>query len=244
MPVALVTGASRGIGAAIATALARDGFDVAVGFGSDAEGAARTVAAVTALGRAAVALQADVADEQQAGGLVDAAEEQLGPLDAVVLNAGITRDGLFLRMSAEDWCAVIDTNLSGAFFVSRAAVRGMMRRRSGSIVAVSSVVGLIGNPGQANYAAAKAGMIGMAKSMAHEVASRGITVNCIAPGFVTSAMTEPLQGDHKAKLLAGIPIGRMGEPAEIAAAAVYLASNEAAYVTGQTMHVNGGMAMI
>ncbi len=243
MPVALVTGASRGIGAAIAEALARDGFDVAVGYGSDADGAQRTVASVTATGRAAVALQADVADEDQAGGLVDAAEAQLGPLDAAVLNAGITRDGLFLRMSADDWRAVIDTNLTGAFFVSRAAVRGMMRRRSGSIVAVSSIVGLIGNPGQANYAAAKAGMIGMVKSLAKEVGPRGIRVNAVAPGYIATDMTSALSDEQRAQVRAGTPLGRLGTPEDVSGVVAFLCSPDAAFITGSVIRVDGGLGI-
>jgi 3-oxoacyl-[acyl-carrier protein] reductase len=176
--------------------------------------------------------------------LAKAAEAALGSLDILVNNAGLTRDGLILRMKDEDWQTVIDVNLSAAFRLSRAAVKGMMKRRFGRIVNITSIVGVTGNPGQVNYAASKAGLIGMTKALAQEVASRGITCNCIAPGFTVSAMTGALNDDQKAKLLAGIPLGRMGEPAEIAAAAVYLASNEAGYVTGQTMHVNGGMAMI
>jgi 3-oxoacyl-[acyl-carrier protein] reductase len=243
MPVALVTGASRGIGAAIAVALARDGFDVAVGYGSDVAGAERTVAAVSAHGRAGVALKADVSDEVEAGALVDAAEAQLGPLDAVVLNAGITRDGLFLRMSADDWRAVIDTNLSGAFYVSRAAVRGMMRRRSGSIVAVSSVVGLIGNPGQANYAAAKAGMIGMVKSLAKEVGARGIRVNAVAPGYIATDMTAGLSDEQRTQVQAGTPLGRLGTPEDVSGVVAFLCSADAAFITGSVIRVDGGLGI-
>jgi len=241
MPVALVTGASRGIGAAIAEALARDGFDIAVGYGSDLTGAERTVAAVAAHGRAAVALQADVSDEDEAAGLVEAAEERLGPLDAVILNAGITRDGLFLRMSAEDWRAVIDTNLTGGFFVSRAALRGMMRRRSGSIVAISSIVGLTGNPGQANYAAAKAGLIGMVKSLAKEVGSRGIRVNAVAPGYIATDMTAELSDSQRGQVQASTPLGRLGTPEDVAGVVAFLCSPDAAFITGSVIRVDGGL---
>jgi len=243
MPVALVTGASRGIGAAIAETLAAAGYDVAVGYGSDAEGAGRTAAAVTALGRRAVALQADVSDETQAAELVEAAETELGPLDAVILNAGITRDGLFVRMSVEDWRAVIDTNLSGAFYVSRAAVRGMLRRRSGSIVAVSSIVGLTGNAGQANYAAAKAGMIGMVKSLAKEVGGRGIRVNAVAPGYITTDMTAELSDDQRDQILANTPLGRLGTPGDVADAVVFLCSDQASFMTGAVLRVDGGLGI-
>lgn len=241
MPVALVTGASRGIGAAIALALARDGFDVAVGYGSDAEGAQRTVAAVAAHGRRAVALQADVSVEDEAVGLVEAAEAELGPLDAVVLNAGITRDGLFMRISAEDWRAVIDTNLTGAFFVSRATVRGMLRRRSGTIVAVSSVVGLIGNPGQANYAAAKAGLIGMVKSLAKEVGPRGIRVNAVAPGYIATDMTAALSDDQREQVRTATPLGRLGTPEDVAGVVAFLCSPDAAFITGSVIRIDGGL---
>jgi 3-oxoacyl-[acyl-carrier protein] reductase len=241
VPVALVTGASRGIGAAIADALARDGFDIAVGYGSDAEGAQRTVTAVAAHGRRAVALQADVSVEDEAVGLVEAAEAELGPLDAVVLNAGITRDGLFMRISAEDWRAVIDTNLTGAFFVSRATVRGMLRRRSGTIVAVSSVVGLIGNPGQANYAAAKAGLIGMVKSLAKEVGPRGIRVNAVAPGYIATDMTAALSDDQREQVRTATPLGRLGTPEDVAGVVAFLCSPDAAFITGSVIRIDGGL---
>jgi 3-oxoacyl-[acyl-carrier protein] reductase len=243
MPVALVTGASRGIGAAIAETLAREGFDVAVGYGSDVDGAARTVAAVTAAGRRAIALQADVSDETEAGELVEAAEAELGPLDAIILNAGITRDGLFMRMSTEDWRAVIDTNLSGAFYVSRAAIRGMMRRKSGSIVALSSIVGITGNAGQANYAAAKAGIIGMVKSLAKEVGSRGIRVNAVAPGYITTDMTAELSDQQREQLLASTPLGRLGTPADVADMVAFLCSERASFITGAVLRVDGGLGI-
>ncbi|HRJ60740.1 MAG TPA: 3-oxoacyl-ACP reductase FabG, partial [Azospirillaceae bacterium] len=196
------------------------------------------------LGERAVVLPANLSDAADTERLAKDAEAALGGLDILVNNAGLTRDQLALRMKDDDWQTVLDVNLTAAFRLSRAALRGMMKRRWGRIVSITSIVGVTGNPGQANYAASKAGMIGMSKALAAEVASRGITVNCVAPGFITSAMTEVLPADQKDKLLSGIPLGRMGDADEIAAAVVYLASKEAAYVTGQTLHVNGGMAMI
>jgi 3-oxoacyl-[acyl-carrier protein] reductase len=243
MPVALVTGASRGIGAACAAALAEAGYDVAVGYASDAEGAARTVAAVEAAGRRAVSHAADVADEDAAAGLVEAAEEALGPLDALVLNAGITRDGLVVRMSSEDWSAVIDINLSGAFFTARPALRGMLRRRTGSIVAVSSIVGLIGNAGQVNYAAAKAGLVGMVRALAREAGGRGVRVNAVAPGYIATEMTAGLSEEQRAGILAATPLGRLGTPEDVAAAVAFLCSDDAAFITGAVLSVDGGLAM-
>ena len=186
----------------------------------------------------------DLADAAAADALIPAVEAKLGSLDIVVNNAGVTRDSLFVRMKDADWESVLEINLTAAFRLSRAALKGMMRRRHGRIINITSVVGVSGNPGQANYAAAKAGMIGMSKSLAAEVATRGITVNCIAPGFIRSPMTDALDQKQRETILASVPIGRLGSAEEIGAAAVYLASSEAAYVTGITLHVNGGMAMI
>ena len=236
---ALVTGASGGIGAATARALAAQG--ARVGLSGTREAALEALAGD--IGDAAV-LPCNLGDSDAADGLVARAEEALGPLDILVSNAGVTRDGLVLRMRDEDWQAVLDINLTAGFRLVRSALRGMVRRRRGRIIAVSSVVGAAGNPGQANYAASKAGLVGMAKAAAAEVAGRGVTVNCIAPGFVDTAMTQALSGKQRAEALARVPAGRFGLPEEVAAAAVFLASGEAAYVTGQTLHVNGGMAMI
>jgi 3-oxoacyl-[acyl-carrier protein] reductase len=243
MPVALVTGASRGIGAACARALAEAGYDVGVGFASDADGATATAAAVEEAGGRAAIHRADVADEDAAGAMVEAVEEALGPLDAVVLNAGITRDGLAVRMGGEDWSAVIDTNLSGAFYTARPALRGLLRRRSGSIVAVSSIVGLIGNAGQANYAASKAGMLGLVRALAREAGGRGVRVNAVAPGYIATDMTSALTDDQRSALLASTPLGRLGEPEDVAAAVVFLCSPEASFITGAVLSVNGGLAM-
>ena len=237
---ALVTGASGGIGGAIAEALHAQGAKVAL------SGTRRQPLDDLAakLGERAIVIPANLSSPEEVEQLAKDAEAQLGSLDILVNNAGLTKDGLVMRMKDEDWQTVIDVNLTAAFRLCRAAVRGMMKRRHGRIVNITSVVGVTGNPGQVNYCASKAGLIGMSKSLAQEVASRGITVNCIAPGFITSAMTEALNDDQKNRILGGIPTGRMGEVGEIAAAAIYLASAEAAYVTGQTLHVNGGMAMI
>lgn len=237
---ALVTGASGGIGGAIARAFHEAGAAVAVsGTRADALGAL-----AEELGEGAHPVPADLADASGAGALAEAAEAALGGIDILVNNAGLTRDGLILRMKDEDWQVVIDVNLTAAFRLSRAVLRGMMRARWGRILSITSVVGATGNPGQANYAASKAGLVGMTKAIAAEVASRGITVNCIAPGFITTAMTEVLDEAQRERLLGAIPQARFGAPADIAAAAVFLASDEAAYVTGQTLHVNGGLAMI
>jgi 3-oxoacyl-[acyl-carrier protein] reductase len=237
---ALVTGASGGIGGAIARALHGQGAAVAL--------AGTRTAALEALahelGERAHVLAADLAAPDAADTLVRDAEAAMGKLDILVNNAGITRDNLALRMKDEDWQAVLDLNLTAAFRLSRAALRGMVRRRHGRIIGIASVVGVTGNPGQANYAAAKAAMIGMTKSLAAEVATRGITINCIAPGIIATAMTDKLNDEQKARILAQIPMARLGVPDDVAPAAIYLASAEAAYVTGQTLHVNGGMAMI
>jgi 3-oxoacyl-[acyl-carrier protein] reductase len=237
---ALVTGASGGIGGAIARALHGQGATVALsGTRRDA-----LTALAGELAQRVHVCPCDLADAAAVEALVPAAEAAMGSLDILVNNAGVTRDNLFLRMKDAEWETVLAIDLTAAFRLSRAAVRRMMRRRFGRIVSISSVVGVTGNAGQGNYAAAKAGLIGMSKALAAEVASRGVTVNCIAPGFITSAMTDVLDDQQRARVLAMVPMGRLGAGADIAAAAVYLASDEAAYVTGQTLHVNGGMAMI
>jgi 3-oxoacyl-[acyl-carrier protein] reductase len=237
---ALVTGASGGIGGAIASALHGAGASVAL---SGTRKEALEALAGT-LGDHAFVTPADLGSAAGADQLVKDAEAALGQIDILVNNAGLTRDGLAMRMKDEDWQTVLDVNLSAAFRLSRAVLRGMMRNRWGRIIAITSIVGVTGNAGQANYAASKAGLIGMSKSLAHEVASRGITVNCIAPGFIETAMTAALNDTQRESLAGAIPAGRFGTVSDIAAGTVYLASDEAAYVTGQTLHINGGMAMI
>ncbi len=237
---ALVTGASGGIGGAIATALHGQGAEVALS--GTRQGALDELAA--ALGDRTHVLACDLSDAEQAAALAGRAEEAMGSLDIVINNAGITQDGLMMRMSDDDWQAVLDLNLSAAFRVTRGALRGMAKRRWGRIISISSVVGEMGNAGQANYAAAKAGLTGMTKSLAREMASRGITANCIAPGFIDTAMTQGLDEGQQQTMLDGIPAGKFGIPNDVAGSAVFLASNEAAYVTGQTLHVNGGMVMV
>ena len=237
---ALVTGASGGIGGAIATALHGAGATVALS--GTREAPLRELA--DKLGERAFVVPANLADAGAVTALPKDAAEAMGSVDILVNNAGITRDNLFMRMSDEEWSQVLDVNLTSVFRLSRGVLRGMMKARWGRIVNITSVVGATGNPGQGNYAAAKAGLVGMSKSLAYEVASRGITVNCVAPGFIETAMTEKLNEDQKGKILGQIPTGRMGSSDEIAAAVLYLASAEAGYVTGATLHVNGGMAMI
>ena len=237
---ALVTGASGGIGGAIARTLHGAGAKVALS--GTREDALRELA--DELGEGAVITPADLSDPDAVAGLVGAAEEALGQVDIVVNNAGLTRDNLAMRMKDEDWEAVIAVNLTASFRIARAALRGMMRRRWGRIINITSVVGTTGNPGQVNYAASKAGTVGMSKAMAQEVASRGITVNCVAPGFIETAMTDALDEGQRERILGSIPAGAMGSASDVAAAVQFLASDGAGYITGQTLHVNGGMAMI
>ena len=237
---ALVTGASGGIGSEIAKALAAQGARLAVS-GSNAD---KLEAFRASLGGDHVALPCNLSDGAAVDALVPQAVEALGKIDILVNNAGVTRDNLARRLKDEEWDSVIRVNLEAAFRLMRAAAKPMMKARFGRMISVTSIVGVTGNPGQANYAASKAGLIGMSKSMAQELASRGITVNCVAPGFITSPMTDALPEAQKTALTTKIPAGRLGEGADIGAAVVYLASREAGYVTGQTVHVNGGMAMI
>ncbi|WP_405404041.1 3-oxoacyl-ACP reductase FabG [Paracoccus sp. Ld10] len=237
---ALVTGASGGIGGAIAEALHGAGATVALS--GTREAPLRALA--DRLGARAHVVTANLGDAESVLALPKAAVEAMGSIDILVNNAGITRDNLFMRMSDDEWAQVLDVNLTSTFKLSRAVLRGMMKVRWGRIVNITSVVGATGNPGQGNYAAAKAGVVGMSKSLAYEVASRGITVNCVAPGFIETPMTDKLTDDQKGKILTQIPAGRMGSAQEIAAAVLYLSSPEASYVTGATLHVNGGMAMV
>jgi len=236
---ALITGSTGGIGGEIAKALHAQGAVVTL------SGTRRAVLdeLASSLGERVHVVEANLSDRDSVENLVPAAEAAMEGLDILVNNAGITRDGLFMRMKDEDWDAVIAVNLTSAFRLSRAAVKGMMRRRSGRIINIGSIVGSTGNPGQGNYAAAKAGLIGMTKALAAEVASRNITVNCVAPGFIQSPMTDVLNEKQREAILGTIPMGRLGSGAEVASAVVYLASQEAAYMTGQTLHMNGGMAM-
>jgi 3-oxoacyl-[acyl-carrier protein] reductase len=237
---ALVTGASGGIGAAVARRLHAQGATVALS--GTRVGPLEELAAE--LGARAHVCPANLSDMASVEALPKAAAEAMGSVDILVNNAGITRDNLFMRMSDEEWLSVLDVNLTASFRLMRGVLRGMMKARWGRIVSVGSVVGTTGNPGQGNYAATKAGIVGMSKSLAYEVASRGITVNCVAPGFIATAMTDKLNDEQKGKILGQIPAGRMGAPEDIAAAVLYLASSEAGYVTGTTLHVNGGMAMV
>jgi len=237
---ALVTGASGGIGGAIAKALHDQGATIAL-TGRN-EDALQKVA--NDLGERTHVLVADLSDSDAVNGLIGAANDAMGGLDILVNNAGLTRDGLMMRMKDEDWAEVLEVNLTAGFRLARATLRGMMKARYGRIINITSVVGQMGNPGQANYVASKAGMTGMTKALAAEVASRGITVNCVAPGFITTAMTESLSDGQKESMLERIPVGRFGAPEDVAGCGTFLASEAGGYLTGQTLHVNGGMAMV
>ncbi len=238
---ALITGASGGLGAAIARDMHAAGATIAIS--GTREEALNALASEIGGDRVHV-VPCNLSDMEAVDKLIKDAETAMGQVDILVNNAGLTRDGLAMRMKDADWDVVMDVNLKAAFKLSRNCLRGMMKRRNGRIIGITSIVGVTGNPGQMNYAASKAGMIGMSKSLGQEVAGRGITVNCVAPGFIATAMTDELSDDQKGKLLTNVPAGRLGDPKDISAAVLYLASDEAAYVTGQTLHVNGGMAMI
>ena len=241
--VVLVTGGSRGIGKAAALACAREGAHIIINYAGNVKAAEETVKEISDLGQKCLAVQADISKLADVERLIEEATAEFGKIDILVNNAGITRDGLLMRMKEEDWDAVIETNLKGIFLCTKAVIRGMMKQRSGRIINMTSVVGVMGNAGQANYAAAKAGVIGFTKSTAKELASRGITVNAIAPGFIHSDMTSVLPENVKEEMVKAIPIGRMGEAEEVADAVVFLASNSARYITGQVIHVDGGMVM-
>ena len=241
--VALVTGGSRGIGRAIALKLAENGADLAINYAGNTAAAEEVKAAIEQMGRKALLIQCSVADTDGVQAMVNQVVKELGRLDILVNNAGITRDGLLMRMKEADWDDVMNTNLKGVYNCSKAVMRTMMKQKSGLIVNMASVVGEMGNAGQANYAAAKAGVIGFTKSLAKEVASRGITVNAIAPGFIATDMTSVLSDDQKAEMARTIPLGRAGQPEDVANAVLFLASEGAAYITGQVLNVDGGMVM-
>ncbi|MGP2528623.1 3-oxoacyl-[acyl-carrier-protein] reductase [Acidaminococcus sp. LBK-2] len=241
--VALVTGGSRGIGRAIALTLAAHGADIAINYAGNTAAAEEVKAAIEAMGRKAILVQGSVAETDGVQAIVNQVVKELGRLDILINNAGITRDGLLMRMKEADWDAVIETNLKGVYNCSKAVMRTMMKQKSGRIVNMASVVGEMGNAGQANYAAAKAGVIGFTKSLAKEVASRGITVNAVAPGFIATDMTSVLTDEQKAEMARTIPLGRAGQPQDVANAVLFLVSEEAAYITGQVLNVDGGMVM-
>lgn len=242
--VAIVTGSSRGIGRAVAVALAKAGASVVINYAGRADAAEQTATMVKEIGGTALVIKTDVADAGQVKAMVDKTVEVFGRLDILVNNAGITRDNLIIRMKDEDWDAVIDTNLKGAFNCCRAAIRPMIKSKNGRIINISSVVGLSGNPGQVNYSAAKAGIIGLTRTLAGEVGSRNITVNAIAPGFITTEMTDGLPTELKEQLTERIPLGRLGAPEEIAGVVAFLCSPDAGYITGQVIAVDGGMTSV
>ncbi|WHY79305.1 3-oxoacyl-[acyl-carrier-protein] reductase [Neobacillus sp. WH10] len=239
----LVTGASRGIGREIALELARQGADVAVNFSGSEAKANEVVDEIKALGRDAFSVKCNVANAEEVGEMVKSAIDRFGKLDILINNAGITKDNLLMRMKEEEWDDVININLKGVFLCTKAVTRQMMKQRVGRIINIASIVGVSGNPGQANYVAAKAGVIGLTKTTAKELASRNITVNAIAPGFITTDMTDKLPEEVKAEMLKQIPLGRLGEPKDIAKMTAFLASDDSSYITGQTFHIDGGMVM-
>ena len=240
---AIVTGASRGIGAAIARRFAEEGANIVVNYSGSQDKAEAVVAEIEQAGGKAIAVKANVADADAVKAMADAAMKEFGSIDILINNAGITRDNLMMRMKEDEWDDVINTNLKGVFLCTKAVTRQMMKQRAGRIVNIASIVGVMGNAGQANYVAAKAGVIGLTKTTARELASRGITANAVAPGFITTDMTEKLGDDVQSTMLAQIPLARFGAPEDVANAALFLASDEASYVTGQTLHLDGGMVM-
>lgn len=242
-PIAVVTGGTRGIGLAIAQRLASDGFDLLLTYRGDSEAAAGAEKELASTGRTVKVVAADISTSEGATLTIDTAVKEMGGIDVLVNNAGITRDNLVMRMSEDDWDAVLATNLKGAFLTSKAAIRPMLRQRSGRIINLTSVVGLVGNAGQANYAAAKAGLVGLTKSLAKEVGSRGITVNAVAPGFIQTRLTDVLSDDMKKSLLDNTPLGRFGSPEDVASAVAFLASADASYITGNVLSVDGGLFM-